>query len=156
MAISVRVAQRIDVGEILRLYGQPDIDDGTTLSVGAASEIFDRIGRYPNYRIFVAVDNERVVGTFALLMMDNLGHLGAPSAIVEDVAVDPTMHRRGIGRIMMEYAMREAETAGCYKLMLSSNLKRENAHAFYDSLGFERHGYSFMVSIASRATRSQR
>ena len=35
--------------------------------------------------------------------------------------------------------------AGCYKLALSSNLKRADAHRFYDSLGFERHGFSFVT-----------
>ena len=30
-------------------------------------------------------------------------------------------------------------------MALSSNLKREAAHAFYESLGFEKHGYSFRV-----------
>ena len=35
--------------------------------------------------------------------------------------------------------------AGCYKMALSSNLKREAAHRFYDSLGFGRHGYSFLI-----------
>jgi len=36
-------------------------------------------------------------------------------------------------------------SAGCYKLALSSNLKRAGAHRFYDSLGFERHGFSFVT-----------
>jgi hypothetical protein len=31
-------------------------------------------------------------------------------------------------------------------MALSSNLKRQKAHDFYDSLGFERHGYSFRVN----------
>ena len=88
-----------------------------------------------------------MVGTFALLIMDNLGHQGAPSAIIEDVAVDPALHGQGIGTAMMQYAIRLASENGCYKAVLSSNLKRERAHAFYDSLGFERHGYSFRVDI---------
>jgi hypothetical protein len=33
------------------------------------------------------------------------------------------------------------------KLALSSNFKRNAAHAFYDSLGFQRHGYSFLVDL---------
>jgi GNAT superfamily N-acetyltransferase len=144
---SVRVAQNRDLPDILRLYAQPEIDDGATPTVEEASVIFERIARYPNYRVFVAEDAGRIVGTFALLIMDNLGHLGALSAIVEDVAVDPDMHRRGIGKIMMDYAMQECRTAGCYKMMLSSNAKRGDAHAFYDSLGFERHGYSFRVGV---------
>ena len=39
----------------------------------------------------------------------------------------------------------ECRARGCYKTSLSANLKREHAHAFYESLDFERHGYSFRV-----------
>jgi GNAT superfamily N-acetyltransferase len=48
---------------------------------------------------------------------------------------------------MMQHAMRQAREAGCYKLVLSSNQKREGAHAFYESLGFARHGYSFQIEM---------
>lgn len=143
--IRCREASREDLPEILRLYMQPDMDDGTALSLPEAEQIFERMARYPDYKLHVATDGERIVGTFALLIMDNLGHLGAPSAIVEDVAVDPELHGKGIGRLMMQHALSLAADKGCYKLVLSSNLKRALAHAFYGSLGFERHGYSFRV-----------
>jgi GNAT superfamily N-acetyltransferase len=48
---------------------------------------------------------------------------------------------------MMQHAMRQAREAGCYKLVLSSNQKRERAHTFYESLGFVRHGYSFQIEM---------
>jgi GNAT superfamily N-acetyltransferase len=66
---------------------------------------------------------------------------------VEDVAVAPERQGQGIGRAMMEHALAECRKAGCYKLALSSNVKREGAHRFYESLGFERHGYSFAVFL---------
>ena len=31
--------------------------------------------------------------------------------------------------------------------MLSSNLKKIEAHAFYESLDFEKHGFSFRVEL---------
>jgi len=77
--------------------------------------------------------------------MDNLGHLGAPSAIIEDVAVDPALQGQGIGKEMMRYAIQLSAENGCYKVVLSSNLKRERAHAFYESLEFKHHGYSFRI-----------
>jgi GNAT superfamily N-acetyltransferase len=67
--------------------------------------------------------------------------------VVEDVAVLPSMQGKGIGRVMMEHARSECRRAGCYKLALSSNLKRTDAHRFYDSLGFERHGFSFVTDF---------
>jgi GNAT superfamily N-acetyltransferase len=144
-SLCCREASKSDLPDVLRLYAQPDLDDGKVLSTSEAERIFDRMARYPNYRVYVAVSDARVVGTFALLVMDNLGHLGAPSAIIEDVAVDPAYQGKGIGKEMMRHAIQLASDNGCYKAMLSSNLKREGAHAFYESLGFERHGYSFSI-----------
>jgi GNAT superfamily N-acetyltransferase len=79
--------------------------------------------------------------------MHNLAHQGTPSAIVEDVVVLEARQSQGVGRAMMAHAMAEARAAGCYKLMLSSNQKREGAHAFYASLGFQRHGFSFLIEM---------
>ncbi|MFA5921540.1 MAG: hypothetical protein WC856_09645 [Methylococcaceae bacterium] len=81
-SLCFREASKFDLPDVLRLYAQPDMDDGKILSVFEAERIFERMSSYPNYKIYVAVSDKRVVGTFALLIMDNLGHLGAPSAII--------------------------------------------------------------------------
>jgi GNAT superfamily N-acetyltransferase len=114
--------------------------------------------QYPSYRLWVACEaapddssdaesGGQVVGTYALLVMHNLGHQGTPSAIVEDVVVSDQRQGQGIGQLMMQHAQQQARVAGCYKLVLSSNQKRERAHAFYESLGFQRHGFSFVIGI---------
>jgi len=144
--IFYRAASKADLPAVLRLYGQPDLDDGKILSQFEAERIFERMESYPDYKIHVATHGDQIIATFALLIMDNLGHMGAPSAIIEDVAVDPEWQRRGVGRQMLRYAFRICDTKGCYKAMLSSNLKRERAHAFYESLDFDRHGYSYRIS----------
>jgi GNAT superfamily N-acetyltransferase len=68
-----------------------------------------------------------------------------PSAVVEDVVVASAFQGRGIGRQLMDHAKEQAKSAGCYKLALSSNRKRHAAHAFYESLGFDQHGLSFVI-----------
>ncbi len=97
-----------DLPEIFRLYAQPDLDDGKVLSLSEAERIFERLTRYPDYTIYVAVCNDQIVGTFALLIMDNLGHLGTPSAVIDDVAVDPAWQRRGVGNMMIHNALEAA------------------------------------------------
>jgi len=52
---------------------------------------------------------------------------------------------------MMRHALAVAAEKGSYKAMLSSNLRRERAYAFYESLGFERHGVSFRVNAQQSA-----
>jgi len=88
-SLSCRAGTKDDLPEILRLYAQPDLDDGKALPLPEAERIFERMARYPEYRIYVAARDGHIVSTFALLIMDNLGHLGARSAVIEDVAVDP-------------------------------------------------------------------
>jgi GNAT superfamily N-acetyltransferase len=70
------------------------------------------------------------------------------------VAVDAGFRGRGIGRQMMQAAMDRAAAAGCYKLALSSNMKREEAHRFYRNLDFQQHGVSFSVPLTRRAVRA--
>ena len=145
--LDIRPAEAADIPGVLQLYAQPDLDNGVVLSTGQAQALHARFARYPDYTLYVAEQDGEIVGTFALLVMDNLGHLGAPSGIVEDVAVSPASQGRGVGHAMMQFAVEQCRAKGCYKVMLSSNAKRERAHAFYERIGFERHGYSFRMNL---------
>lgn len=154
MTWQIRPACRADLPAVLQLYAQPSMDNGAVLWLEDAEQVWAQFSHYPNYRLFVACETPQagaefseVVGSYALLVMHNLAHQGTPSAIVEDVVVLEARQSQGVGRAMMAHAMAEARAAGCYKLMLSSNQKREGAHAFYESLGFQRHGFSFRIEI---------
>lgn len=143
MSVLIREARFGDLERLLALYAQLGQDDGRVLDFDAACEIFNRIGSYPDYRLYIAICGHEIVGVFALLMMDNLGHMGKPSAIIEDVVVDERWRNRGIGKRMVDFAMEKSREKGCYKLVLSSNQQRTDAHRFYEKLGFVRHGFSF-------------
>jgi ribosomal protein S18 acetylase RimI-like enzyme len=155
LPLTFRRASEADLPGVLALYAQPGMNDARVLPLDAAAEILKRMATYPDYGVYVAVANDggarssvgSIVGTLALLIMDNLAHLGAPSAVVEDVCVDEALRGLGIGRAMLVWALERARARGCYKLTLSSNLARERAHAFYRSLGFQQHGLSFHVRL---------
>jgi len=158
MNLLMREATEDDLPAVLALYAQPDMDKGKVLTLAEAQSLLAQFRQYPSYRLWVACEASpdassdadsggQVVGTYALLIMHNLAHQGTPSAIVEDVVVSADRHGQGIGQLMMQHAQEQARAAGCYKLVLSSNQKRERAHAFYESLGFQRHGFSFVIGI---------
>src|SRR5262249_20242675 len=85
--ILVGPARDADLPAVLDLYAQPDFDDGRVLSTEEARRLLARFADYPDYVLYVAEIDGKIVGSFALLVMENLGHLGRPSAIVEDVVV---------------------------------------------------------------------
>ena len=146
MEIIIRQATLEDVKNILQIYAEA-LDNGKVLSVEKAQRIFLKQQQYPDYQVFVAEYKQQIVGTFALLIMENMAHMGTPSAVVEDIGILPIMQGKGIGKIMMEFALKYSKEKRCYKMSLSSNLRRENAHQFYESLGFQKHGFSFLMDL---------
>ena len=145
--IRIRETTAEDLPRLLKFYSQLGMDDGQVLSLARAESIFLRISNYPDYRIYLAETDNEPVGTFALLIMDNLGHMGTPSAIIEDVVVSDSCRGQGVGQKMMTFATDLAKGKGCYKFFFSSNINRIDAHRFYENLGFEQHGYSFYLNL---------
>lgn len=151
VTVQIRAVREGDLPALLDLYRQLSGPESPQLSVADARAMLRKIGAYPNYTVYVATLDEAIVGTYALLIMDNIGNGGRPSGIVEDVVVDAEYRGQGIGQVMMDHARDLCRAAGCYKLTLSSNLRREAAHRFYESLGYEKHGYSFRLDLPDAA-----
>lgn len=145
--VTVRLATITDLPAIQSLYAETGLDDGIPLPLAAAEDMFRRFESYPFYKLWVADAGAAIVGTYALLVMDNIAHEAKPLAVIEQVAVGTRVQGAGVGTRMMHHAREVAAAKGCYKLMLSSNVKRTKAHDFYDKLGFTRHGYSFLVEF---------
>jgi GNAT superfamily N-acetyltransferase len=145
VGVAIREAAEGDLPEILRLYREAGIDGGSSFTPEEARTHLARFRQYPYYKLFVAETEEGMAGTYGLVILDNLAKRGARAGVVEDVAVDPSQQGRGIGKAMMAHAIEQCRAAGCYKMTLSSGLPRQGAHRFYDALGFERHGYSFLI-----------
>lgn len=132
---------------MLRLLRTFDPPDAPETDLAAAERVFARYGTYPSYTLYVAEADGDVVGTFALLVLDNLAHDLTPAGLVESVAVAEDRRGQGVGAAMMRFAMDRCTEAGCYKLALSSNAVRTGAHRFYERLGFMPHGFSFAIPI---------
>ena len=58
-------------------------------------------------------------------------------SIIEDVIVDESVRRRGIGEALVRYAIDLAREAGADGVSLTSNPQREAANQLYQSMGFE-------------------
>ena len=143
----MREALAEDIPGVLDVYREAGIGAGISFTVEEGVAQLARMTGGSSVRVYVAVVDGRVVGTYELFLLDNMAKRGRRSGVVEDVAVLPAYQGRGVGKAMMQDAMERCRRDGCYKMMLSSNQNRESAHAFYDSLGFERHGFSFRIDF---------
>jgi N-acetylglutamate synthase-like GNAT family acetyltransferase len=138
MAI-MREAKEKDIPRILELYQQLSLSPGTykKASVEECKRVFKKMGQVPDYSLLVAEEDGEVVGTTVLAILPGFAHGTSSFAVIEYVVVDEKVRNKGIGHQMMQYCMAKARESGCYKIMLTSDIRREQAHQFYRSLGFE-------------------
>lgn len=141
----IREANEKDILDVLKLLSS--MDDEIDMDISKALDTLKKLSEYPYYKVLVVEENEKIIGTLSLIIIDNLGHKGAKLAVAESVIVAKEQRGKGIGKFMMNHAMGLAKKHNCYKLMLSSNMKRVPAHEFYKKLGFEHHGISFAVEV---------
>ncbi|MBN1200709.1 MAG: GNAT family N-acetyltransferase [Anaerolineae bacterium] len=94
--------------------------------------------------LFVCEVDGQVQGLYAFRLRERIEHpsrFGEISAIVTDAAA----RRSGVGRAMMDHAEQMARDTGCIGTWLVSGFKRKDeAHRFYDQLGYEITGYRFV------------
>lgn len=151
MPVHIRRAKREDVAALVDLYQQLSLDEaredsGPSLPA-AYGDAFEQVDADPRQHLLVAELDGRIVGSLVLIVVPNLSHRGTPWAEIENMVVDEDARGNGIGESLVNAAIETARAAGCYKLTLTSNLRRTDAHRFYERLGFESTHRAFRMDL---------
>jgi GNAT superfamily N-acetyltransferase len=149
--VIVRDALESDLSRLVELLVQlePGVDreDPRSPLAEAYRAAFAEIDRNQNHHLLVVEADGRVVGTAVVLIIANLSHRGRPWAVVENVVVDEAERGKRYGELLMARTREIAEQAGCYKLSLTSNKGRPDAHRFYQRLGFRATHEGFRIDL---------
>ena len=146
----IRQATEEDIPRILELYRElaittSEVELSWSPSPDDYRRVLAEICAAPGHELLVAEDQGQVVGTMVLLIVPNLSHGACPWALVENLVIGHGNRRRGLGRLLMDYAIARARDAGCYRIVLSSDKRRREAHRFYRSLGFQASAHGFRL-----------
>jgi GNAT superfamily N-acetyltransferase len=137
--LSARRAQRADLPRLLELLADDRLGknrEGVGSDDPAYIRAFDTIDRDPNQQLLLAELDDRVVGMLQITFIPGLSRRGAWRANIEAVRVDSSLRGRGIGVWLMTRALDIARKRGCKLAQLTSDKQRDEAHRFYDKLGF--------------------
>lgn len=95
-------------------------------------------GRAAHTELLVADDGGRVVGTVALAANGGpYAELATPGeAVFRMLVVDPSARARGIARALVEACIDRARTAGCHRMVISTDPRMHAAHRLYERMGF--------------------
>ena len=146
--LTIRIARAADVSSLLSLYKLLEVVTEPAVSLECALAGFRDLESNPRHKLYVAELGATIVGTFSLIFIPGLSHSARDSCVIEDVVVASELQGAGIGKQMMRFAMAACVARHCYKLVLSSHVRRERAHRFYEGLGFRKHGYSYLLDLS--------
>ena len=135
----VRVAGDGDLGRIVELLrlgsvpgGAPSPEDSDDLApyLAALHEIARGDGA-----VLVGELDGVVVGVCQFIVFRHLQARGGRCGEIESVHVHPDHRGAGIGAALLRAAIERARDLGCYRVQLTSNTARPDAHRFYERLG---------------------
>jgi GNAT superfamily N-acetyltransferase len=130
----IRDAERGDAGAIAGLLTQL----GYPSEPETVEERLERLSVVGD-RVVVAEVDGQVVG-LAHLQVAPAIELERPAGKLGALVVDEAQRGRGIGRALVEAIEAEARLRGCGVLFLTTSERRDDAHAFYESIGLEHSG----------------
>jgi len=82
-----------------------------------------------------------------LIFLPSISYQGRLRAQVESVRVDREYQNLGIGSEMMLWAIERANERGAHVVQLTTHNSREDAHRFYEKLGFEKSHLGMKLSL---------
>ncbi len=147
--LSFRRARSADVSALVALLAEDILGQQRELDAAdpAYSEAWAAIEADPNQRLLVAELEQRVVGMAQLSFIPGLGRGGLWRCNVEAVRIVADLRGRGFGALLMQACEREARQRGCHLLQLTSDLRRHDAHRFYEGLGYVASHIGFKKSL---------
>jgi ribosomal protein S18 acetylase RimI-like enzyme len=139
---AIRVAEVADAAALAQLM----CELGYETTKSEMQMRIERIATDERCRTFVAMHNGEVCGMIGTVTYPSYEHNNASGRILA-LAILSTMRRRGIGRALIATAEKDFAQRGIRRVALNTSLTREDAHKFYESLGYERNGWRFVKQL---------
>jgi GNAT superfamily N-acetyltransferase len=144
----IRDARRDDLERIVEMFELGSLVPGKELP----SDLRPYAAAWPEIEaglggLLVAEVDDLVLGACQLIVFRHLQSRGGRCAEIESVHVHPDYRGRGIGHVLVQGAIERARALGCYRVQLTSNLERADAHRFYESLGLVASHRGFKLSL---------
>jgi GNAT superfamily N-acetyltransferase len=139
--IVVRLAKYEDLPSIVRLLSEDNLGSQRERCEDPLPETyytaFEQIDQDANHELIVVEQDGGVIGTLHLMFLPSLSFQGGLRAQVESVRVAASQRGQGLGSKMMKWMIERAKARGAHVVQLTTHRSREDAHRFYERLGFK-------------------
>lgn len=136
--IQIREATPADADRLIELIALGAVPGAVAPRVDAdlTRAALAEIAADPRSAVLVAEEDGVVIGTLQLIVFRHVHNSGGLCAEIESVHVHPDVRGQGVGGLLLDAAVEQARATGCYRVQLTSNAARPDAHRFYERHGF--------------------
>jgi GNAT superfamily N-acetyltransferase len=149
--VRFRLANREDLPEIVRMLADDELGSQRERCEEPLPEsyyqAYEQINSDANHQLIVAELDGKVIGTLHLMFLPSISYQGGLRAQIESVRVDRQFQNQGIGSEMMKWAIERAQERGAHLVQLTTHKSREDAHRFYQRLGFQKSHLGLKLSL---------
>ena len=146
--VSVRSARPGDVPALVQLFEQL----GYTTDEPTLRAQLEHFGNGGAHALVAELPNHVLAGLATVAIHPRL-YSRAPSAQLTALVTDRGARRHGVGRALTRAAADLAREAGCEKLYVRTNRRRQESPPFYRSLGFEETHLTFDLHFVTGGRR---
>jgi GNAT superfamily N-acetyltransferase len=133
MANSIKPASIADLGTVERIVHDAYVKYTERMGKQPGPMLDDYRQRIQAHEVWLFLDDRNIAGV--LVLSPKSDHL-----LLDNVAVDPAHHGKGIGRALIEFAEREAARRGYGEVRLYTHQKMHENIAMYPHLGYQETG----------------
>jgi ribosomal protein S18 acetylase RimI-like enzyme len=120
-----------------------------TTAVEMATRL-ETVLRDARYKTFVAEISEKLCGMIGTVSHSSYLHNDLSGRIIA-LIVSNTMRRRGVSRELVAAAEKDFRRRKITRVTLTARFEREEAHQFYEKLGYARTGFRFGKNLRRTA-----
>ena len=145
-SLFIRAATASDAAAIAGLMGQL----GYKTKTSEMETRLDAILPDPRYYTLVALIDDKVCGMIGTFFHRSYEHNDLSARILA-LVVAVQMRGRGVGRALVQAAEAGLSARNLTRVALNTRLTRQDAHLFYERLGYEKNGFRYVKSLAAPA-----
>lgn len=135
--LQIRPAVNADAEAMALLIGELDYK----VTAPEVVERLERLSIASGTALVGEIKNE-VIACLTISIMQVL-HQPGPVGRISMFVVKDGLRGQGVGKLMLEEAAQVLAKGGCQLLEVTSNLRRSEAHSFYEHLGWQRTSLRF-------------
>lgn len=139
--IIIRKAEEKDLISIVKLLADDQLgsvrEDASAPLADFYLDAFNRMEEQKGNDLFVVDQHNNVIGCMQLTLIAGVSRKGMTRCQIEGVRISADHRSSGIGQKMMDFALQYAKDNACGLIQLTTDKSREDAHRFYEKLGYK-------------------